>query len=166
MPEVGDGPDQLRRALLPEDRAKRLLHVELAGLAVQAGAAPVVEAVGGVGVLLDLEDQVARVDRVDLPAVDEDRVARGDRDPVHAVLRRPLGERLREGLAGDPALQADEERGPGRRVRDVPVLGLRLPAERRGDRGRGVHLEAQALRAVQPLDEEGEGPARGATSGP
>ena len=93
------GAHKLRGALVPEDGAHRLLDVEGAGLAVQAPAAPVVEAVRRVGVLLDLQDQVPGVDRVDLAAADEDRVAGRDRHLVDADLGRVLRKGLREGLA-------------------------------------------------------------------
>ena len=41
---------------------------------------------------------------------------------------------------------------------DVPVLGLGLAAQGGGHLSRRVHLEAQAVRAVQPLHEDREGP--------
>ena len=54
--------------------------MEFPGLATFVQAAPVIDPVGGVGVLLDLEDQEPLANGVDASAGDEDRVACGDRD--------------------------------------------------------------------------------------
>jgi hypothetical protein len=51
--------------------------VEGAGLAVGAYAAPVADAIGGVAVLLDFEEEVAGADGVDAAGVDEVGVAWG-----------------------------------------------------------------------------------------
>jgi hypothetical protein len=68
--------------------------------------------------------------------------------------------RLRESLsklpAGDALTQTDEQAGARGSGGDVPILGLRFPAERWGEVRRRMHLKAQTLPAIEPLDEEGK----------
>ena len=67
-----------------------------------------------------------------------------------------LGEGLGKLCARHPLLQADEKRRAGRGMGDIPVFGLRLAVKGRRHCCRRMYLEAEAIGAVQPLDEEGE----------
>jgi len=107
--------------------------------------------------LLDFEDEVPGVDGVDLPAVHEDRVAFGDGELMHAGFERVVGKGFLKLVVGDTAPEADDQVGAGGGVGDVPVFGLWLAAEGGGHGHGRVDLEAEALAAVEPLDEDGEG---------
>ena len=133
--------------------------------AVEAHAAPVVDPVGGVGILLDLEDQVAAVDRVQLPAAYQNRIARGDREAMDALLQRARGEGRGKGLARDAAAQAHDEVRARLALGQIPVLSLRLPPELASHGGGRVDLQAQPFAAIEPLDQNRERP-RGRPSRP
>ena len=57
------------------DAAQRFLDMEFARLSVDAGTIPVVDAVGGVGVLLDLVNEEARADGMEATARDGEVLA-------------------------------------------------------------------------------------------
>ena len=77
--------------------------------AVETEAAPVVDTVGGVGVLLDLEDEIAAVDGVDLAAADQDGVTDVDWEAVDAGFKRVVLQGGFEFGAGDAIFKADNE---------------------------------------------------------
>lgn len=60
--------------------------------------------------------------------------------------------------AGDAAAETDQQARSGRGSGDVPVLGLRFPAEGGSEIGGRMDLKAKPLPAVQPLYEERKGP--------
>ena len=68
-PEVGAARTGVGSNSSHRMRPQRLGDVQLPGLAVEPHPSPVVHPEGGVGILLDLQDEVAGVDRVDLAAL-------------------------------------------------------------------------------------------------
>ena len=82
----GVGRERVDGAGVEVGRLEGLGDVELPGLAVGADAAPVVDAEGGVGHLLDLGQHHPRADRVDGPGRDQDAVAGLRREPVQQRL--------------------------------------------------------------------------------
>src|SRR5690606_26591336 len=126
----------------------------LARFPVETHPAPIVHAVGRVGILLDLQNQITAVNRMDGAAVNEDRIAGLHRKAVHAAIKGLIDQRPGELAAGGAGTQADDEAGVARRVGDVPVFGLWLAFEGGRDVRRWMHLKAEALAAVEPLDQD------------
>ena len=82
--------------------------MQLTRLAVQPDAIPVKDAIGGVGVLLDLENDVAGADGVQAAAGQVDGVAGLRLDPMQAIGHGPVADLLLESVAGDAGPQPDE----------------------------------------------------------
>ncbi len=103
-----------------------LLDVELTGLAIEAGAVPIEDAVGGVAVLLHLDDDVAFTNGVEASAGDEDAVAALDVDGVEGLLHAAVAEEDFKLVTGDAFLEAGVDVGAGQGIGEVPHLGLGL----------------------------------------
>ena len=100
-------------------------------------AVPVEDPVGGVGILLDFEDDEAGADGVDASAGEEHGIALGDVDAVEAIGDGAVGNFAFELGAGDALTEADVERGAGFGLGDEPEFGLGLAAEGSGLGGGG-----------------------------
>lgn len=138
------------------DGAEGLWEVELAGLAIEAGAAPIEDAIGGVAVLLDFDDEVAGADGVDAAAGDEDEIAGGDGDAMDCgVGGAGLDGGLKRG-AGDAVTKAGEDAFAAIVFEDVPHLGLGLAAKGLGGVSGGMDLEGEAFACIEEFEEEGE----------
>ena len=140
--------------------------MKLPRAAIQPGATPVIDAVGGVGILLDLEDQIAGVDGMHRAAGHEDGITRRHWEAVHACLQRAAGKGLLKLRAGHARPQPHDERRPGRRSGDEPVLGFRLAAQGRRPVRRRMHLQAEPLPAIEPFHQDRETAAAPATAAP
>src|ERR1019366_3596518 len=98
--------DELRFEVVEADRGERLLAVQGAGAGLVIDAAPVVDAVGGVGVLLDFEDDVAGADGVDASAGQEHGVALPRMEGAEELGKFGRADGLFKLLAGDALFQA------------------------------------------------------------
>jgi hypothetical protein len=140
-----------RRHVAEVDAAQRLVDVQL------ARPVEVVDAVGRVAALLHLEDHRPGADGVDAAGGDEQGVAALDVDAVQEGARvLPVAQRRLEPGPVDAAAQAREEMRARPGLRDDPCLGLRLAAQRRRDRGRGMDLHRERLARVEQLDQQRE----------
>ena len=75
---------------------------------------------------------------------------------MHAVFGLIVGEGSLKLFARDAFLQADNQGGIGIGIGDIPVFGFWFAAERGCDRGGRVHLQAEAILAIKPFDEDRE----------
>ena len=131
--------------------------MEGAEVAVLVAAVVVVDAVGGVGVLLDLADEDARADGVDGARGNEEHVP-----PLHGHAVEDVGEAALldgglVGLAGGILLEAVVESRALLAVQNVPHFGLAvLPLMLQGILVGGVYLHRQVALGVDELDEERE----------
>ena len=130
----------------------------LAGLAVQAQAAVVVDAVGDIGRLLDFCDEAAAADGVDAPGRQEEDIS-----GMYIVAGQDIGDGavghfggvlLRSYLFGE----AGQEVGAFIGRYNVPHLGFSLGAvvPRGGQFVVRVHLDGQVRECIDKLDEQGE----------
>lgn len=110
-----------------QGHVERLVHMQLPRLPVRPDPPEVVDAVGRVGVLLDLREQDARADRVDRARADEEDVPLVHGGPVERlgdrVVRDPPAHLLRRNFPLKPKI----EEGIRLAVDDIPHLGLAAP---------------------------------------
>ena len=131
--------------------------VELAGLAVHAGAVVVVDAVGDVAGLLDLGEEDATTDGMDTAGREVEHIA---------GLDLMVGEDLGDGavfyaflvlIGGYGLLEAGIEVGAGVGLDDVPHLGLaHLAMDPLGHLVVGMDLDAEVATGIDELDEQGQ----------
>ena len=81
--------------------------MEFARFAIETQAVPIEDAVGRVGVLLDLVNQESGADRVEAAGGDEDRITVRGAHRMHAVGHGAVGDRGFEVRAGHAVLEAD-----------------------------------------------------------
>lgn len=130
--------------------------MELAWGAVESEPVPVVNAVGGVGVLLDFVDEETSTDGVDAAGRDVDGVASFCRDGVDAIFCATLAECGFEGFLGGAIFETDVEGCAGGGICDVPHFGFWLAAELGGDVCRGMYLDGEVVSGIEDFDEERE----------
>ena len=145
-----------RLGVFEVDAGEGLGDVKVAGFAFGIGAVPIENAVGGVGVLLDLVDEETGADGVEAAGLDEDGLAFLRGDGVDLVGDRALGDGLFKGLSGHSFFQADVKFRPRLAVGDVPHLGLRFATEFFSNIRRWVNLDGEVVGAIENLDKEGE----------
>ena len=119
---------------------KRFFDMQCAWCAVETDAPPVINAVSGVGVLLNLQNEIAATDGVDPPAGDKNRFACMHLHAVHEWFEIVVLQARFEVCAGHAIFEAGHECGLWRGVDDIPDLGLRFAAEARRDAGGRVDL--------------------------
>ena len=131
--------------------------MELAGFPVQADSVPVEHSVGGVAVLLDLEDDEAFADGVESAAGDEEAVAGLGFDDVDDVGDGSVSQCLFERWTIRAFPESDVELGPGIGVGDEPHFGFGFAPELGRDGLGWVDLDGQVLAGVEDLHQQGEG---------
>jgi hypothetical protein len=137
--------DELRLVVAEADRRHGLLAMERAWPALVVDPAPVIDAVGGVGVLLDLEDEIAGADGMDASAGQEHRLALLGLERAEQAGELGRADGLLELLPRYAVLQAHVDFCLGRGLQEVPHFGLRLALLA----GRRVDLHAQVVLAVE-----------------
>ncbi len=140
---------------LEVDHLHRLLQVQLPGLAVEPGAAVVVQAEGEVAGLLHLVDHRPAAEGVDRAGREHHDVGGLHPAVANGLLGAPGGQRLFQAAAVDARAQTEDD-PPG--VQDVPGLGLAEGAQAlaAGVPVVGVDLDRQVLGGVDELDQQGE----------
>ena len=81
------GPLLLRFVILKSMHDERFADVKLARFAVEADPAPIIDAIGGVGILLDFDQHDAGVDGVDPPRRNEEGIPGQNGKAVNVVAR-------------------------------------------------------------------------------
>ena len=160
-------PLLFRFVILEIDTDERFAGVELARFAVETDPAPIIDAVGGIGVLLDFDQHDAGIDGVNPTRRNKERISRQHLESVDVVddgLRiLDAFERAHEiGAAGAPAEPGDEMRvliG----FEHVPHFGFRFAFEFGGERGGRMNLQREPFAGVEEFDEKGK--ARGLRAG-
>lgn len=141
------------------DAGEGLGDVEFAWVAIEAGAVPIEDAVGGVRVLLDFVDQESRADGVEAAGGDEDGVAGGGGEGVDEVGDGAVVDGLFEIGAGDAGFEAGVEFRAGIAIGDEPHLRFGFAAEGWGEVGGRMDLDREVVAGVEDLDQDGK--ARG-----
>ena len=122
-----------------------------------AGAAVVVEAVGGIGKLLDLAKDDPGAEGVDGAGGDEDGVAGLDGDPVEEVFNGAREGGGTDEVAGDGLAETEGDDGAGFGTQDVPHFGFAfIEAAGAGLEVVGMDLDGEAIAGEEELGEEGE----------
>ena len=131
--------------------------VELAGLAIHAGAVVVEDAVGDVAGLLDLSEEDATTDGMDTAGREVEDITGFD---------LVVGEDLGDGtvfyaflvlIGGYGLLESGIEVGAGVGLDDVPHLGLaHLAMDTLGHLVVGVDLDAEVATGIDELDQQGQ----------
>ena len=106
------------------DGLESLFEVQFAGLAIAAQAAPVVDAVGQVAVLLNFGQHNPAADGMDGSGRNEHRRARLDGEPVQQGFDAAAGYGMSEGFAADRGVEAADQLAAGIGLEDVPHFGL------------------------------------------
>ena len=135
---------------------KRFLDVEFARLAVEAGAVPVEDAIGGVAVLLDFDNDIARADGMEASAGDEDAVAGFHRDSVERFLDAAGPQEVFEFFPGHAFFESGVDGGTGLGIGEIPHLRLGFPAQGGSDTRRRMDLDGEPLAGVEDLDQDGK----------
>jgi S-DNA-T family DNA segregation ATPase FtsK/SpoIIIE len=130
--------------------------MEFARHAVEAGAVPIEDAVGGVAVLLHLDDHVALADGVETSAGNEDTVAGFDGDDMKGLFDAAFAKQGFELLARDASFEPRVDIGSRLRVGEIPHLGLGFPAQRFTHVHRRMDLHRQPFAGVKQLDQDGK----------
>ena len=145
---------ELRRPIVHHREA--LLDVQLARLAVGLEAPVVVEAVGDVGILLQLVEDDAVADRMDRSGGDQDDIARVDLDTPQVVLQPGLGDGAADFVLGGLLLQPVDDLGAVVGLQDIPRLGFAETAVLMlsGVLVVGVDLHRELILRVDELGEE------------
>ena len=125
-------------------------------MAVEAGAVPVEDAVGGVAVLLDFDDEVAFADGVKASAGDEDAVAIVRGEDVKTFFNRAAGEIFRERFAVCARGESGVDAAPWVAGEEIPDFGFGFAAELRGDGGGRMDLDGEAVAGVEEFAEQGK----------
>lgn len=101
---------QFRLGIIEINRFHRFLNVQPPRFAIQPDPAPVVNPVGGVGILLDLKNEVSRVYRMQASTPDKERIPTRGGEAAHQRFKGFLLEGLPEGRRLHPRLQPRKER--------------------------------------------------------
>ena len=148
--------NQRRLEVIEINALKRFIDVKLARFAVETEAVPVENAVSGVGVLLNFENDVSGADGVQTATGQEHDVTGFDRNAMDMVGDGSVFDSGFKFGACDAAFESDKEVGFGRGVGDVPHFGLRFAAELLGDVCRRMDLDGEFFLGVEDFDEEGK----------
>ena len=159
--DVGEG----RGEVVEVGGEQGFFEVEGAGLAVEAGAVPIEDAVGGVAVLLDFHDEVAFADGVEASAGDEDAVTLAGGKDVEAFFDGAIAEFFLERCAGGAGGESGVDAAAGIAGEEIPHFGLGLAAELRGEIGGRVDLHGEAVAGVKEFAEQREARAGGRVAG-
>ncbi len=103
--------------------------MQFAGHTIETGAVPIEDAVGGVAILLDLDDHIALTDGVEPSAGDEDAVTAFDWDDVESLFDVALTKQLFELLPSNTTLEAGVDVCARLRVGEVPHLRFGLATQ-------------------------------------
>jgi hypothetical protein len=115
--------------VLEIDGDHRFLDVQFAGRTIETGSVPIEDSVGGVAVLLDLDDHIALTDGVEPSARDEDAVAGFNGGDVEGLFDTALAKQRFELLPSDTTLEADVDVRARLRVGEVPHLRFGLASQ-------------------------------------
>ena len=139
--------------------------MQLTRLAVRTDALIIVDAVGDIGILLDLGDQHACADGVQRACLDEEHIALFHRNQPHIVEQRAVLDMGAEFLLRQLAVEAVSERSALLAVHDIPALGLAVFAVLvlACVAVIGVDLHAEILLCVDQLDQHREAREIGST---
>jgi hypothetical protein len=122
-----------------------------------AGAAVVVEAVGGIGELLDFAEGDTGADGVDGTGRDKDSIAGVDGDPVEEVLDGAGEGGSADEVAGDGFAEAEGDDGAGFGTQDVPHFGFSvIETAGAGLEVVGMDLNGEAFAGEEEFGEERE----------
>jgi hypothetical protein len=142
--------------ILEVDGLQRLVDVKLARFSIEADAVPIEDAVGGVAILLNLDDDISSADCVDAAAGDEDAIPGAYLDSMNGLLHGADRESLLESVPRDTGAQAGEDVAIAVTIEDVPHFGLWLSIKTGRYVGWGMNLHGEALLRVEELEEEGK----------
>ncbi|MPM31649.1 hypothetical protein SDC9_78205 [bioreactor metagenome] len=140
------------------DRADALLDMELARLAVLSDPAPVADPEGGVAVLLDFEDQIARADGVNRPRLNEIAVADLRRKTLEQLRHPGRIELLDQQVARGARRQPGENFAVRFAADDIPHFGLGFGAVAVGAAVGfvGMDLKRQPFAGIDQFDQQRE----------
>ena len=142
--------------ILPANRGQRLLHMQDPRLAEVVFPAPVVDPVGRVGVLLDLQDHIAGPDRVNPARWQKHRRTGFGFEPVETVRHRACLQCLFELGLSHSILESGQDFRLGRGLEKKPHLRFRLTGQLLGPLRRRVDLQGKLVLRVQQLDQDRE----------
>src|ERR1700730_13255805 len=126
--------------------------MQLPGFAIVIHAIPIVNAIRGVAVLLDLDQHVAAADRVKSAGWQKNGVTGLDCNRVHKVCRRPSAHGFLELSPGDRTAKCDMKSGARNRRNDIPKLRFWFATELGRDFFRGMNLQRKLLVSVKQFD--------------
>lgn len=130
------------------------LDMEFPRHPIEAGSVPVEDAVGGIAVLLNLDDHVALAYGMEPSAGDKDAVAAFDRNDVKGLFDAAFAKQGFELLPRDTRFQARVNVGARFCVSEVPHLRLWFAAERFNHVSGRMNLHGEPFASVQQLDQD------------
>ena len=115
---------------------------------------PIEDAIGGVAVLLDLDNEITGSNRVQPAAWEKQRVARPNRDAMNMRGDIAALDGLNEAVTGRRISQSDKQLGVLGGIGNIPKLGLRFATELRGQVGWGMDLHRKLFMGIEQFDEQ------------
>jgi len=150
--------------ILKVDARERFADLKFARFPVEADAAPIIDAVGRVGTLLNFDQHDTRVDGMQAARGNKEGVARQNGEAVDAIFKCLRLVFMLRGSFQDaheisPRNTAPQ---PGNEVRillgfeQAPHLGFGFALQLRGDRRGRMHLQREPLAGIEQLDQQGK----------
>jgi len=152
---VGDR-SQGRLKILKINRSQRFLDVEFARFAVKSMTVPVKDTVGGVAVLLNLDDHKALPNGMEPAARNENALSCLGRGAVQGLLDITLFEGSFKGLSRHSLLQSGINDSTGGCMKKIPAFRLCFPAQLESLGDGGVYLNRKSFARIKQLDEQGK----------
>src|SRR5204863_914776 len=117
-------------------------------------AVPIEYAIGGVTVLLDLDQHIAGADGVETSSGEKNGLAGLDRNCVNKIGDSAVADSLLKLIARDSQAKSGQKFGPGDREGNVPKFGLRFATKFRGDFFRRMHLQRKRVVGIEQFNEQ------------
>jgi hypothetical protein len=136
------------------DRLKRFVHMQLPWLPIQTQAVPIKDSVGGIAVLLDFENDVSRINRVQSSAWKQDKFIGPGRMPVDQFGDRSFVEGNSEVFPAGTPFQAYVNSGAWLYINEIPELCFWFSAQIRSLMRWRMDLDRKRMRSIQDLDQE------------
>ena len=146
--------DYLRRDIGEIDALERLIDMELSRLAFVIASVPIEHAIGGVTVLLDLDQHIAGANGMETSSGQKNGVAGLDRNCVGEIGDSAAAHSLLKLISRDSLAKSGQQFGAGDREGNVPKFGLRFATKFRGDFFRRMHLQRKRVVGIEQFNEQ------------
>src|SRR6266403_3630731 len=128
--------------------------MQLPRLAFVIASVPIEYTIGGVTVLLDLDQHIAGANGVETSSGQKNGVAGLDRNCVNEIGDSAVAHSLRKLIARDILAKSGQKFGAGDREGNIPKFSLGFAAKFRGDFFRRMHLQRKRVVRIEQFNEQ------------